>query len=44
MKRAALEKMNSDNHNVIPEKADDWTDDESLMDWLLGLKNQTIAN
>jgi site-specific recombinase XerD len=37
MKRAALEKMNSGKHDVVPEKAD-WTEDESLMDWLAGLK------
>lgn len=38
MKRAALEKMNSGKHDVVPEKAD-WTEDESLMDWLAGLKH-----
>jgi site-specific recombinase XerD len=38
MKRAALEKMNSGEHDVIPEKTVDWTEDESLMDWLGGLK------
>ena len=39
MKRAALEKMNSGKQDVVPEKADDWTVDESLMDWLAGLKH-----
>lgn len=39
MKRAALEKMNSGRQDVIPEKAGDWTEDESLMDWLAGLKH-----
>lgn len=38
MKRAALEKMNSGKHDVVPEKAD-WTEDESLMDWLARLKH-----
>lgn len=38
MKRAALEKMNSGDHDVVPEKSADWTEDESLMDWLAGLK------
>jgi len=38
MKRAALEKMNSGKHDVVPEKNKDWTEDESLMDWLAGLK------
>ena len=38
MKWAALEKMNSGKHDVVPEKAD-WTEDESLMDWLAGLKH-----
>jgi site-specific recombinase XerD len=38
MKRAALEKMNLGDHDVIPEKSYDWTEDESLMDWLTGLK------
>ncbi len=38
MKRAALEKMNCGKHDVVPEKASDWTEDESLMDWLAGLK------
>ena len=38
MKRAALEKMNSEKHDVVPEKNYDWTEDESLMDWLAGLK------
>lgn len=38
MKRAALEKMNSGKHDVVPEKSD-WTEDESLMDWLAGLKH-----
>lgn len=38
MKRAALEKMNSGKHNVVPEKAGDWTEDASLMDWLAMLK------
>jgi site-specific recombinase XerD len=40
MKRAALEKMNAGNHAVVPDKAYDWTDDESLMDWLAGLEHQ----
>lgn len=39
MKRAALEKMNSGKQDVIPEKVGDWTEDESLMDWLAGLKH-----
>jgi len=39
MKRAALEKMSSGKHDVVPEKTGDWTDDESLMDWLTGLKH-----
>ena len=39
MKRAALEKMNSGKHDFVPENDGDWTDDESLMDWLLGLKH-----
>ena len=39
MKQAALEKMNSGRQDVIPEKAGDWTEDESLMDWLAGLKH-----
>ena len=39
MKRAALEKLNSGNHDVIPEKPIDWTENESLMDWLAGLKH-----
>ena len=39
MKRAALEKMNSGKHDVVPENVDDWTDDESLMGWLMGLKH-----
>ena len=38
MKRAALEKMNSGKHDVVPDKAD-WAEDESLMDWLAGLKH-----
>jgi len=38
MKRAALEKMNSEKYDVIPGKNYDWTEDESLMDWLAGLK------
>jgi site-specific recombinase XerD len=38
MKRAALEKMNSGKHDVVPDKVGDWTEDESLMDWLAGLK------
>lgn len=38
MKRAALEKMNSGDHDVVPEESYDWTEDESLMDWLAGLK------
>jgi len=39
MKRAALEKMKS-GKDVIPEKSKaDWTEDESLMNWLTGLKN-----
>jgi len=38
MKRAALETMNYGNHDVVPEKSYDWTEDESLMDWLAGLK------
>jgi site-specific recombinase XerD len=38
MKLAALEKMNSGRQDVVPEKADDWTEDESLMDWLARLK------
>jgi len=38
MKRAALVKMNSEKHDVVPEKNYDWTEDESLMDWLAGLK------
>lgn len=38
MKRAALEKMNSGKHDVVPDKADR-TEDESLMDWLAGLKH-----
>jgi integrase/recombinase XerD len=38
MKRAALEKMNSGKHEIVPEKANDWTEDESLMDRLAGLK------
>lgn len=38
MKRAALEKMNSGKHDVVPEKTD-WTEDESLMDWLARLKH-----
>jgi hypothetical protein len=40
MKRAALEKMNSGKHDVVPDKVGDWTEDESLMDWLAGLKRQ----
>jgi integrase/recombinase XerD len=39
MKQAALEKMNLGKHDVIPEKADDWTEDKSLMEWLAGLKH-----
>jgi site-specific recombinase XerD len=38
MKRAALDKMNSGKHDVVPEKSYDWTEDESLMDWLAGMK------
>jgi hypothetical protein len=38
MKRAALEKMNSGKHDVVPEKNNDWTEDESLMGWLAALK------
>ena len=38
MKKAALDKMNS-GKTVIPDKpAKDWTDDNSLFDWLNGLK------
>lgn len=37
MKQAALEKMNT--QDVVPEKTRDWTEDESLMDWLAGLKS-----
>ena len=42
MKRAALEKMNSGNHDVVPEKAGDWTEDDSLMGWLVGLKLDNV--
>jgi site-specific recombinase XerD len=38
MKRAALEKLNT-KKDIVPEKAADWTEDESLMDWLAGLKH-----
>jgi site-specific recombinase XerD len=38
MKRAALEKMNSEKRDIVPEKNNDWTEDEPLMDWLAGLK------
>lgn len=34
MKKRALEKMNSD---MIPEKTDDWNNDDDLMDWLNSL-------
>ena len=34
MKKRALEKMNSD---MIPEKTDDWNNDNDLMDWLNSL-------
>lgn len=38
MKKAALDKMNS-GKTVIPDKpVKDWTNDNSLLDWLNGLK------
>lgn len=36
MKQAALEKLKT--QDVIPQKAGDWTEDKSLMDWLAELK------
>jgi site-specific recombinase XerD len=40
MKRAALEKMSSGKHDVVPDKIGDWTEDKSLMDWLAKLKRE----
>ena len=39
MKKAALDKMNSGKTVIIPDKpVKDWTNDNSLLDWLNGLK------
>ena len=38
MKQSALEKMNSGKHTVVPDKSNDWTEDDSLMDWLATFK------
>jgi hypothetical protein len=42
MKLGAMDKMNSEKHDVIPEITNGWTQDKSLMAWLTGPKDKSV--
>jgi site-specific recombinase XerD len=42
MKLAALDKMNSGKHDVLPEITNDWTQDKGLMAWLTGQQDDSV--